>query len=414
MERAGDSESTGARAAPTGLVVGGGAGPTNYGILAQNREGLTTDLFLRAAEVQATSHGFVAESDGLGTMTVIADKVTSQTRTAVRVAAEGAVGAVNLTIGEATGGTTGIEVFNLASGFASIEATGIVTGLSEAGISVEARVNSTDIAIRADAVNGQTAGIRTTNFGTGDTNIVATGSVAAATGFGIRAVTGTNAANISITAVDVAGTYGIGATSDGTGSTSIVSTSNVAGFAGDAVRIENNATATDALVDVHNAEGALFGVQVDNDGTGATTVHASGAVTGQTFDGIAVKTSTSAQDVVVDAVNVTGSSGVTVTNFGLGSASVSATGVVTGAASCSIRATGGAPAAPATSRRSTTRCSMPRPAPSWVAYWRRRRNRASGRASSISRTAACSGFSTAASETSSRPRRRRFSPMARR
>lgn len=318
--------------AVTGLVVGGGAGPTNYGILAQNREGLTTDLFLRAAEVQATSHGIVAESDGLGTMTVIADKVTSQTRTAVRVAAEEAVSAVNLTIGEATGGTTGIEVFNLASGFASIEATGTVTGLSEIGISVEAGTNSTDIDIRANAVNGHTAGILTTNFGSGDTNIVATGSVAAATGFGIRAQTGTNAAGISITAVDVAGTYGIGAISEGTGSTSIVSTGNVVGFAGDAVRIENKSTATDALVSVHNAEGALFGIQVDNDGTGTTTVRASGTVTGQTFTGIAVKTGTSAQDVVVDAVDVTGSSGVTVTNFGLGSASVSATGIVTGEA----------------------------------------------------------------------------------
>jgi outer membrane autotransporter protein len=318
--------------AATGLVVGGGAGPTNYGILAQNREGLTTDLFLRAAEVQATSHGIVAESDGLGTMTVIADKVTSQTRTAVRVYALEAVSAVNVAIGEATGGTTGVEVFNMASGFASIEATGIVTGLGEAGISVEAGVNSTDIDLRANAVNGQTAGIRTTHFGTGDTNIVATGSVAAATGFGIRAVTGTNAANISITAVDVAGTYGIGSTSDGTGSTSIVSTGDVVGFAGDAVRLENNSTATDALVDVHNAEGSLFGIQVNNDGTGATTVRASGTVTGEVFAGIAVKTGTSAQDVVVDAVDVTGLSGVTVTNFGLGSASVSATGTVTGEA----------------------------------------------------------------------------------
>lgn len=318
--------------AVTGLVVGGDAGAFNYGILAQNREGLTTDLFLRAAEVQATGYGIVAESDGLGTMTVIADKVTSQTKAAVRVYAEEAVSAVNVAIGEATGGTTGIEVFNMAIGSASIEATGTVTGLSEAGISVEAGVNSTDIDVRANAVNGHTAGILTTNFGSGDTNIVATGSVAAAAGFGIRAVTGTNAANISITAVDVAGTYGIGATSDGTGSTSIVSTGNVVGFSGDAVRIENNATATDALVDVHNAEGALFGIQVNNEGTGATTVRASGTVTGQAFDGIAVKAGTSAHDVVVDVVDVTGSSGVAVTNFGLGSTSVSASGIVTGEA----------------------------------------------------------------------------------
>lgn len=317
--------------AVTGLVMASESSPYGYGILAQNREGKTTDLFLRAAEVQSSRYGIVAESDGSGTMTVLADKVTGQTTAAVRVYAEEAVSAVNVGIGEATGGTTGIEVFNMASGFATVEATGTVTGLSEIGISVEAGVNSTGIDLRANAVNGQTLGILTMNGGSGDTNIIATGPVAAVTGFGIRALGDPNAANIAITAGDVVGTYGIAATSNGTGSTSIVSTGNVVGTAGDAVRIENNATATDALVDVHNAEGTLFGIQVDNDGTGTTTVRASGSVTGQAFDGIVVKAGTSSQDVVVDVVDVTGSSGVVVTNFGLGSASVTATGVVTGA-----------------------------------------------------------------------------------
>jgi hypothetical protein len=316
--------------AVTGLVVASGSSPYGYGILAQNREGTTTDLFLRAAEVQSSRYGIVAESDGSGTMTVLADKVTGQTAAAVRVYAEEAVSAVNVSIGEATGGTTGIEVFNMASGFASIEATGTVTGLSEFGISVNAGDNSTGVDVRANQVNGATAGIAVVNNGMGDTSITATGTVASSAGYGIVATNDSSANAISITATDVIGQYGILASNFGSGSTSATAIGDVVGYAFDGIRLGNAGTGSDLFVDAHNVEGQDRGINLFNDGSGFTAVRASGTVTGTNGSGIAIDTGAAAQDVTVGVVKVSGTSGIMVTNQGVGATRVGATGIVTG------------------------------------------------------------------------------------
>ncbi|WP_168355856.1 autotransporter domain-containing protein [Sphingomonas gei] len=316
--------------AVTGLVVASGSSPYGYGILAQNREGTTTDLLLRAAEVQSSRYGIVAESDGSGTMTVLADKVTGQTAAAVRVYAEEAVSAVNVSIGEATGGTTGIEVFNLASGFASIQATGTVTGLTEFGISVTAGDNSTGVDVRANQVNGATAGIAVVNNGGGDTSITATGTVASSAGYGIVATNDSSANAISITATDVIGQYGILASNFGSGATSATSTGDVVGYAFDGIRLGNAGTGTDLFVDVNNVEGQDRGINLLNDGTGFTAVRASGSVTGTVGSGIAIDTGVAAQDVTVGVVDVSGISGIVVGNHGLGSTRIAAAGTVTG------------------------------------------------------------------------------------
>lgn len=318
--------------AVTGLVVATESSPYGYGILAQNREGKTTDLFLRAAEVQSSRYGIVAESDGSGTMTVLADKVTGQTAAAVRVYAEEAVSAVNVSIGEATGGTTGIEVFNMASGFASIEATGTVTGLSETGISVEAGINSTGIDIRANQVNGELAGIAAINNGTGNTAITASGRVSSNSGYGIVATNDSSANAIAITSADVVGAFGIVAINSGSGSTGVTSTGDVAGSTFDGIRLANASTATDLSADVANVEGQQIGINLSNNGTGVTSVRASGTVTGITGSGIGIQTGTAATDVSVEVVDVAGSSGIAVTNFGVGATGITATGSVSGTA----------------------------------------------------------------------------------
>ncbi|AQR72315.1 autotransporter domain-containing protein [Sphingomonas sp. LM7] len=318
--------------AVTGLVVASESSPYGYGILAQNREGTTTDLFLRAAEVQSSRYGVVAESDGSGTMTVFADKVTAQTEAAVRVYAEEAVSAVNVGIGEATGGTTGIEVFNMGAGSLSIEASGVVTGLSEMGISVETDADTTDVDVRANQVNGATAGIAVVNGGTGDTSIVATGTVASSAGYGIVASNDSSADAISITTADVAGAYGVVAVNLGSGSTGVASASDIVGFTFDGIRLQNASTATDILVDVDTVEGQQKGINLSNDGTGLTSVRATGTVTGITGSGIEIETFTAAQDVSVDVANVTGSAGIVVTNFGVGATGIIATGTVSGTA----------------------------------------------------------------------------------
>jgi outer membrane autotransporter protein len=320
--------------AVTGLVVGGSDnGSYNYGILAQNREGLTTDLFLRAAEVQATSYGIIAESDGLGTMTVIADKVTSQTKAAVRVYAEKAVSAVNVTIGEATGDTTGIEVFNMASGFANIEATGTVTGLSGAGISVETGTNSTGIDLRANTVNGYNAGILTTNFGVGSTSVSATGIVTgtAANGTGIAIIGGTGSTDIRVAAVGVhGGGGGINTNNDGSGETFISATGPVSGGQYGIVA-RNGFGAGDLTVLTSTVESGGEGIATENNGTGETRVIATGTVAAQGEVGIHVFAGATAGDITVESGNATGAlSGISAINYGIGDTRITVSGVAQG------------------------------------------------------------------------------------
>ncbi|MDV3456156.1 autotransporter domain-containing protein [Sphingomonas sp. HF-S4] len=315
--------------AVTGLVKGGGSDPYGYGILAQNRDGQTTDLIVRAAEVQATLQGILAESDGLGTMTVLADKVTSQDEAAVRVLAEGAVSAVNVAIGEATGGTTGIEVVNLASGSASIDASGTVTGLSEYGIYVENGVNSTGIDIRANQVNGNISGIQTDNQGSGDTAIVATGAVVGG-GNGISAFNAASARDISITATDVSGFYGIRSFNEGTGATSITATGLVDGTDYGVVA-ENASGATDMNIRVADVIANGIGMEVVNAGSGTTNVVADN-VTGLGGVGVRISAEDFAGSVDLTVGDVTGDdAGAVIANSGIGAARLTATGTVTGA-----------------------------------------------------------------------------------
>ncbi|ATY33809.1 autotransporter domain-containing protein [Sphingomonas psychrotolerans] len=310
--------------ATTGLVTGG-----ESGIFALNGVA-TTDLTIRTASVRGEDQGILTEHFGTGRTVILAGgPVTGVNGAGILVNADGA-GAVDVIAGDVTGGSRGISIFNSGTGTTRVDASGTVTGLGAAGLAIRNSGSATGIEVRAAAVNGQTLGIEAENFGSGNTTIAATGFVAGATNAGVRAHNSLGAADISITASDVAGAIGILATSDGTGATSVVSSGAVVGFGHDAIHVSTAATTTNVLVDVFDAEGLQSGIQIDNLGTGTTTVHSSGTVTGQVFSGIQIETGTSAQDVIVDAVNVTGTSGINVRNFGTGSASVGATGAVTG------------------------------------------------------------------------------------
>lgn len=300
--------------------------------VAVGTEGTATDLRVDVNVVNGKSSGMRISNQGIGSTSIRArGTVTAATGNGIDVAIgataqDVAVDAVDVI------GTSGIFVDNDGTGITKVDATGTVTGLDNAGIAINGAATTTGIQVHANAVNGQTLGIQTANFGSGNTIITATGPVAAATDVGIRAYNGFDASHMLITAGDVSGTFGINGNSDGTGSTRINSTGNVVGFVVDGVRIENGATTTSALVDVHNVEGAQFGIQVNNLGTGLSWVRASGAVSGGTHNGIQIKTGAASTSVTVDVVDVTGTSGIAVTNFGVDSTNISATGTVTGTA----------------------------------------------------------------------------------
>ncbi|QNA84498.1 autotransporter domain-containing protein [Sphingomonas sp. So64.6b] len=321
------NQGTGATAiAATGFVSGG-----DFGIIAQNMGG-STDLTIQAGDVSAAGYGIEAENSGSGTTTIVAGNVTGQNKSGIRVLADMSAGSVDLTVGNATGGEFGIVVGNSGIGSVLVNATGTVTGLSDRGISVTNSVGTTDIEIHANNVNGgYFAGIQALNNGTGNTTIEATGMVATSDLYGIVAVNAATSKNLSVTALDVVGAYGISASNFGTGATEIVSTGTVIGFSADGLRVGNTPTATDLRVDVNVVQGDERGMRVLNDGTGSTSIRASGTVTGFTLNGIEAEIGLGAQGITIDAVDVTGGiSGVDLVNYGQGTTVVHVTGALTG------------------------------------------------------------------------------------
>lgn len=290
------------------------------------------NLSLIVKDVIATDNGVFVVWSGDGSAVVTAvGPVIGQTGSGVFVSASPTADDVDITVGDVTGGSWGIQASNHGSGFVQVDATGTVTGQGLVGISASGGTNTTGVRVLANVVNGQTLGIATANDGVGDTVIVATGAVTGATSFGIAANNNVTAGNLSITATDVTGAWGISGRNDGIGSTRIVATGNVVGFAEDAILANSDVNAIDLLVDVHNAEGAQNGVRVRNYGSGVTIVRSNGIVTGQGMNGIRAETGTGGQGMLVDVNEVIGgNNGILVLNQGAGPVRVSATGRVIG------------------------------------------------------------------------------------
>ena len=169
-------------------------------------------------------------------------------------------------------------------------------------------------------------------------------------GFGIAAAVG-NAIqlkngpfNTSMTFIDKnkstisGGSIGIAAFNDGTGATSITATGAVTGTEGYGIYVKNNATATDLTINAAIVTGGAAGIVARNDGTGATSITATGAVNATTNGhGISVKNNATATDLTINAAIVTGGiTGIDARNDGTGTTSITINGAVTGGSSAGI------------------------------------------------------------------------------
>ena len=316
----------------TGLVDG-----TDYGIIAQNVGG-STDLNIRAANVSANGNGIEVENFGSGTTNVAVDTVTGLGDVGVRITTANSAGSVDLTVGDVTGGEGGAVISNGGIGAARLTATGTVTGANSIGINVGNGVNATDLEIHANNVNaGSYFGVLGLNQGTGDTLIETTGLVAVADTFGIIGLNEATARNMTVSAVDVIAGRGLSITNSGTGTTDVVSTGTVTGYAFEGVVVGTEGTATDLRVDVNVVNGNSSGMRISNQGIGSTSIRARGAVTATTGNGIDAAVGATALDVAVDAVDVTGTSGIVIDNQGAGTTRVTATGTVTGTTGDAIK-----------------------------------------------------------------------------
>lgn len=336
----------------TGNVIG----IQNDGIRAFNGTD-AIDLAVNAAAVSGGANGINAENRGSGTTHVVATGDVVGTRTYGIVAVTGAItfnpdGTVasvapatgtDLTVDavNVSGGVTGIYAVNEGvAGTSAITATGVVTGASGDGIYVSSRggtqLNNTATTLTVDAatVSGGVNGIFAQNLGYGVTAVTASGPVVGSTGMGLYAYAD-QAVTVNATSVS-GGTDGIRAISDGSGVTNVTATDIVSGGSGTGIFARTRgagAAPADAglIVNATAVSGGTTGIYADNQGQGAANVTATGTVTGGTTDGIHAFNTTTATDLTINAVAVSGgTNGVFADNHGHGATNVTVTGNVSG------------------------------------------------------------------------------------
>lgn len=342
----------------TGQVTGvtdTGIRASNFGNLAAPPGGMTVS----AVGVTGGTNGIVVEATGLGPTAVTATgPVTGTSGRGIDVFTNGSGVSVDTT--SVTGGTDGIYVRSNATGQMHVTATGPVIGTAGTGIYASAS-SGTGLTIEATTVTGGYDGI-STESGRGVLRVTATGTVTALNGRGILAFGNTHGTDVIVEAATVdGGTHGIAAANFGSGRTQITATGKATGSTY-GILAENGpsgfippdtwlpSTATDVIVDAVDATGGV-GVLAKNMGTGSTRITATDHVAGAgtfgilavngsltynddftivlTPGGVPVVGATTAVDLTVDAASVSGvNAGIYAYNNGTGTTRVNATGAV--------------------------------------------------------------------------------------
>lgn len=242
-------------------------------------------------------------------------------------------------VGDAAGGNTGILSTNYFAGALLITSTGRAMG--DSGLGIDAFNSGTNLSVEAHDVTGKQGGIFALNNGTGWASITATGPVIGTDGYGISAANGSISTpagtDLTIQVMDASGkTTGIYARNNGSGATSITASGLVMGQTGNGVDVSNSRTTTDLTVSVKDISGGTNGIVASNGGTGSTSVKATGQVTGADGDGIYAVDN--GKGLAVEANLVSGSKmGIHADNFGTGSTTITASGEVKGATTNGIQ-----------------------------------------------------------------------------
>jgi outer membrane autotransporter protein len=306
-----------------------------------------TDLTIDVTEVSGGNYGVRASNQGSGALTVTATgAVTGQGSDGIR-ATNGYLFSrtgtdLTIDVEGVSGGDRGIYAFNAGSGALTITAGGDVTGEGRDGIwalngGYFGPPNGTDLTIETAGVTGAEDGIYARNYATGALSITTAGAVTGQAGSGIRAQNGRYGygTDLSITAGgDISGgASGIHADNNGTGALTIIASGAVSGAYGDGIEARNNGT--DLTIEATDVSGQFYGIDADNDGTGALTITANGAVTG-------IYASNRGTDLTIEATDVSGGyEGINARNNGSGALTITAIGAVTGTYFTGIYASNG-------------------------------------------------------------------------
>ena len=341
----------------SGQVTGSGT----YGILVEH--GLAaTDLTVQAAGVSGVVGGLVASNNGIGNTFVTATGHATGDNFAIAALHGATAGNITVRAASATGGVVGLFVVNQGRGSTDVAATGDVVGSQNYGIlamngvptanpdntiASVAPVSATDLKVTAASVSGGVTGIYASNYGTGATLVTATGLVTGTGSTGIFVENGATAGNLTLNAAAATGgVFGIHVENKGTGDTLVNATGQVTGTLSIGILARNEPTARGLTVNAAAASGDKEGIAAVNDGTGDTSVTATGAATGNQLNGISVTNGATAGRLTVIAAAASGGiSGINTFNQGTGPTSITTSGLVEGGTSAIAARSAGQPIA---------------------------------------------------------------------
>lgn len=310
-------------------------GTNGYGIFAVNQNS-GTSLTINTAAVSGDQIGIFSRNNGSGALSITSTGAVSSTNRH-GIYAINSYYSTDLTISTAavSGGESGMYARNSGTGNLSITSTGDVTGGTGRGITARNDGQGIGLTINATAVTGTGRAIDARNYGSGAMSVTATGTVtgegALGTAFGVYA-NNYNGTDLTVTTATVTGAdIGIGAYNRGTGSASITATGTVTGTNGLGIKATSGSSAGDLAISTVDVSGGTSGIYARNYGEGALSVTSTGNVSGASGRGIFAYNTSASSNLTVSATTVSGSDdGIYSYNRGSGSLSISATGAVTG------------------------------------------------------------------------------------
>ncbi|PXA88618.1 hypothetical protein DMC47_29895 [Nostoc sp. 3335mG] len=294
------------------------------------------DITINVAGIQAGGgDGIYAVNQGSGNTRVTASgPVQSEAGLGMYIRnTKAAAGDLIVTSSEVHGATSGIDAEQAGSGDLIVTATGSVSGGAGVGVNAGNMVTSGNIIVATQEVSGDFRGISIANRGSGETLVTAAGAVTSLDGNGIAVDNDEPTTNLTILTTDVRGGYSaIRAVSDGSGFIRIVSSGSAIGDEGAGILVQGGAQTSSVSIDAATVTSSTGGIWVENHGIGATSISASGPVSGNGGTGVGFFTDGDTTDVSVRTADVSGLNGISGTHVGTGSVEITSTGTVTGAA----------------------------------------------------------------------------------
>lgn len=301
------------------------------GLYAENGAG-SGELLIDVAGVGSAGQAVTAINNGVSGTFVRVQDVLSVNASAVRVENGATAGALTLIAGDVQGQGAGISVDNDGTGGTSVTATGTVTAFLGDGVSVGTGQQTQHLFIDVQDVFAGDNGIGVSHSGTGSVDVRAAGSVIGGWGDGVRLHAGLQSTGVKLaTGAVQGGLNGVTIDNFGTGDVEFTATGTVIGELQHGLRIDNDQTAGDLRIDVQAVQGGESGIFVSHAGTGAVAISAAGPVIGQSGNGFRVSALGQSAGVMIDGASARGAlNGIEVGNFGGGDTVVTLSGLAVG------------------------------------------------------------------------------------